>query len=153
MLKRYLLTPGPTPVPPEILLRMARPIFHHRTPEFRGLFAEVQGGLRYLFQTEQEVLVLTSSGTGAMEGAVTNTLSTGDKVIVVNGGKFGERWVKICQAFGVQVVEIRVEWGKAVDSRMVAQILSEHPDARALLVQASETSTTCLLYTSPSPRD
>lgn len=123
---------------------MARPVFHHRTPEFSRLFTEIQDGLRHLFQTEQEVLVFASSGTGAMEGAVTNTLSAGDKVIVVNGGKFGERWVKICQAFGVQVVELRVEWGKAVESRAVAQILSEHPDARAALVQASETSTTVL---------
>jgi aspartate aminotransferase-like enzyme len=123
---------------------MAQPILHHRTPEFSRLLAEVQDGLRRLFQTEQEVLVLASSGTGAMEAAVTNTLSAGDKVIVVNGGKFGERWVKICQAFAVQVVEIRVEWGKAVEGHTVAQVLSEHPDARALLVQASETSTTVL---------
>ncbi len=144
MLKRYLLTPGPTPVSSETLLRMARPILHHRTPEFGRLFAEVRDGLRHLFQTEQEVLVLTSSGTGAMEGAVTNTLSAGDKVIVINGGKFGERWVEICQAFGIQVVEVEVEWGKSVESRIVTQVLSEHPDARALLVQASETSTTVL---------
>jgi len=144
MLKRYLLTPGPTPVPPEIVLHMSQPIFHHRTQEFSRLFTEVQEGLRHLFQTEQEVLVLASSGTGAMEGAVTNTLSASDQVIVVNGGKFGERWVKICQAFGIQVVEVRVEWGKAVESGTVAQVLSEHPEARAILVQASETSTTVL---------
>lgn len=144
MLKRYLLTPGPTSVPPEVLLRMSHPLIHHRTPEFSHLFAEVQEGLRWLFQTEQEVLILAASGTGAMEAAVSNTCSAGDTVIVVNGGKFGERWLKICQALGITVVEIKVEWGQAVTVAAVAQALREHPEARAVLLQASETSTTVL---------
>jgi len=91
MLKRYLLTPGPTEVPPEIMLRMSQPLIHHRTPQFEQLFAQVQESLKWLFQTTQEVLILAASGTGAMEAAVANTCSAGDTVVVVNGGKFGER--------------------------------------------------------------
>ena len=144
MLKRYLLTPGPTAVPPEVLLRMSQPLIHHRTPEFEALFAQVQEKLQWLFQTKQTVLILAASGTGAMEAAVSNTCSPGDTVIVVNGGKFGERWLKISQAFGAKVVELKVEWGAAVTVDAVAQALEAHPDARAVLVQASETSTTVL---------
>jgi len=144
MLKRYLLAPGPTPIPPEVLLRMSQPLIHHRTPEFSQLFTEVQEGLRWLFQTEQDVLILAASGTGAMEAAVTNTCSAGDRVIVINSGKFGERWLKICRAFGVQVVEVKVEWGQAVSVDVVGEALKAHPDARAILLQASETSTTVL---------
>ncbi|MGE0822498.1 MAG: alanine--glyoxylate aminotransferase family protein [Candidatus Binatia bacterium] len=144
MLKRYLLTPGPTAVPPEVLLRMSQPLIHHRTPEFEHLFAQVQGGLQWLFQTTQDVIILAASGTGAMEAAVANTCSPGDTVIVVNGGKFGERWLKISQSFNVQVVEIKVEWGKAVTVDAVATALKAHPQTRAILMQASETSTTVL---------
>jgi aspartate aminotransferase-like enzyme len=144
MLKRYLLTPGPTPVPSEVLLRMSQPLIHHRTPEFERLFAEVQEGLRWLFQTENAVLILAASGTGAMEAAVSNTCAPGDTAIVVNGGKFGERWLKICQAFGVQTVELKVEWGQAIAPDLVAKTLQDHPAARAVLIQASETSTTVL---------
>jgi len=144
MLKRYLLTPGPTAVPPQVLLSMSQPLIHHRTPEFEHLFAEVQEGLQWLFQTQQDVLILAASGTGAMEAAVTNTCSAGDTIIVVNGGKFGERWLKIGQAFNLNVKEIKVEWGKAVSVDAVTQALKEHPEARAVLIQASETSTTVL---------
>jgi aspartate aminotransferase-like enzyme len=144
MLKRYLLTPGPTAVPPEVMLRMSQPLIHHRTPEFEKLFAEVQEGLQWLFQTEQDVLMLAASGTGAMEAAVSNLCSAGDSVIVINGGKFGERWLKISQAFGVKPIEIKVEWGQAVSSSAVAESLRANPQAKAILVQASETSTTAL---------
>jgi len=144
MLKRYLLTPGPTAVPPEVLLRMSQPMIHHRTPEFEALFAQVQEKLQWLFQTTQNVLILAASGTGAMEAAVSNTCSPGDTVIVVNGGKFGERWLKISQAFGVKVIELKIEWGKAVAVDAVAQALQTNPGVRAVLVQASETSTTVL---------
>ena len=92
MIKKYLLAPGPTPVPPEVLLAMAQPIIHHRTPQFEAIFAEAQEGLQRLFDTKSDVLILASSGTGAMEAAVINTTSPGDRVLVVNGGKFGERW-------------------------------------------------------------
>lgn len=144
MLKRYLLTPGPTAVPPEVMLRMSQPLIHHRTPEFEKLFAEVQEGLRWLFQTTQDTLMLAASGTGAMEAAVSNLCSSGDTVIVVNGGKFGERWLKISQAFNLKPVEIKVEWGQAVHPSAVAETLKAHPAAKAVLIQASETSTTAL---------
>ena len=141
MLKRYLLAPGPTPVPPEVLLAMARPIIHHRAPEFSQLFGEVREGLKWLFQTRNDVLILASSGTGGMEGAVANFLSPGDKALVINGGKFGERWSKVCKTFGVQVTEIKVEWGHAVDPLAVADALKKDPSIKAVFVQASETST------------
>src|SRR3989454_12856621 len=144
MLKRYLLTPGPTPVPPEVLLRMSQPLIHHRTPEFSQLFAEVQEGLRWLFQTEQEVLILAASGTGAMEAAVVNTCAAGDTVIVINGGKFGERWLKICQAFAVQAVEGKVEWGQAGRGPAVAPALRGHPEAGAGVMEATGTPPTGL---------
>jgi aspartate aminotransferase-like enzyme len=144
VIKRYLLTPGPTPVPPEVALKMAEPIIHHRTPEFSTIFAEVRAGLKKLFQTAEDVLVLAASGTGAMEAAVVNLLSAGDRVIVVNGGKFGERWTKICQSYGVGVEEIKVEWGQAVSIEAVRAALDRFPEVKAVLVQASETSTTAV---------
>jgi aspartate aminotransferase-like enzyme len=126
------------------MLRMSQPLIHHRTPEFEKLFAEVQEGLQWLLQTEQDVLMLAASGTGAMEAAVSNLCSAGDTVIVVNGGKFGERWLKISQAFNLKPVELKVEWGQAVQVSAVAEALRAHPQAKAVLVQASETSTTAL---------
>ncbi len=141
MIKRYLLAPGPTPVPPEVLLAMARPIIHHRAPEFDKLFAEVRDGLKWLFQTKNDVLMLAASGTGGMEGAVSNFLSPGDKALTINGGKFGERWGKLCKTFGAQVTELKVEWGRAVDPQSVADALKKDPGIKAVYVQASETST------------
>ena len=149
MNKSYLLAPGPTPVPPDVLAAMALPIIHHRTPQFSAVLAEVQDGLRELFGTSGDVLILAASGTGAMEGAVPNLLSPGDEVIVVNGGKFGERWTKICGAYGVTAHEIKVEWGRAVRPEEVAAALDAHPAARALYMQASETST-CVLHPVPA---
>src|SRR5512147_1606639 len=145
VIKSYLLAPGPTPVPPAVLAAMSQPVIHHRTPQFAAVLAEVQEGLRELFGTTEDVLVLAASGTGAMEGSVTNLCSPGDEVIVVNGGKFGERWTKICQTFGVTLREIRVEWGRAVAPQMVRTALDEFPKARAVYMQASETST-CALH-------
>ncbi|MCP9456200.1 MAG: alanine--glyoxylate aminotransferase family protein [Nitrospira sp.] len=141
MLKQYLLAPGPTPVPPEVLLAMARPIIHHRAPEFEPIFAEVRAGLQWLFQTRHDVLMLAASGTGGMEGAVSNFLSPGDKALFINGGKFGERWGKILKTFGVQATELKVEWGRAVDPQQVADALKNDPAIKAVYVQASETST------------
>lgn len=145
MIKSHLLAPGPTPVPPEVLAAMSLPVIHHRTPQFGAVLAEVQEGLRELFGTTQDVLVLAASGSGAMEGSVTNLLSPGDEAVVVNGGKFGERWTKICQAYGVTVHEIRVEWGQVVAPPMIATALDAYPRARAVYMQASETST-CALH-------
>lgn len=141
MIKQLLLAPGPSPVPARVRLAMAQPMFHHRTPQFSALFAEVREGLRKLYQTGEDVLMLASSGTGAMEAAVGNCFAPGDEVVVVNGGKFGERWLKLSNAFGLKPIEIRVEWGRAVRGDQVSQALDEHPQARGVLVQASETST------------
>ncbi len=124
---------------------MSLPAVHHRTPQFAAVLADVQVALRELFGTAGDVLVLTSSGTGAMEGSVTNLLSPGDEAIVVNGGKFGERWTKICQAYGVTVREVKVEWGRAVRPDQLDEAIKANPKARAVFVQASETST-CALH-------
>ena len=141
MKKHYLLAPGPTPIPPEVLQALARPIVHHRTPLYEGILQEVREGLKYLFQTKSEVLIFASSGTGAMEGAVTNTLCAGDKAIVVEGGKFGERFTQICRAYGVKPIVIPVEWGQAVDPGVIAKALKEDPSIKAVFTQATETST------------
>jgi len=141
MEKKYLFSPGPTMLPPEVLLKMAEPIMHHREPEFERIFAEIREGLKYLFQTKNEVLIFTSSGTGAMEGAVSNILSKGDKALVIRGGKFGERWGEICKAYGIEFIPIDVEWGKAVDPKQVQMALDSNPSIRAVYTQASETST------------
>ena len=142
MKKRYLMAPGPTPVPASVLLEMAKPIIHHRTPQFSKVFREAAEMLKYVFQTTQDVLILASSGTGAMEGSITNLFSPGDEVIVVNGGKFGERWGLISEAYGLKVHWIKVEWGSAVDPAEVEKLLAEHPECKGVLTQASETSTT-----------
>lgn len=141
MKKNYLMTPGPTPVPPEALLSMARPIIHHRTPEFMEIFKEVCADLKYVFQTQNDVLVFTSSGTGAMEAAAANLLSAGDKVLTVQGGKFGERWTEICKAYGIAAIPIDVEWGKAVDPKIIENKLKEDPDIQAVFTTLCETST------------
>ncbi|OGL42520.1 MAG: class V aminotransferase [Candidatus Schekmanbacteria bacterium GWA2_38_11] len=139
--KKYLLAPGPTPIPPEVLLSMAEPIIHHRAPVFSTLFDEVKKGLKYVFQTKNGVLIFASSGTGGMEGAIVNTLSKGDKAIVVRGGKFGERWGQLCQAYGVEPVFIDVEWGRSVNPETIFDILKKDPGIKAVCIQASETST------------
>ena len=141
MEKHYLLAPGPTPIPPEVLLTMAEPIIHHRAPAYEKILEEVREGLKYIFQTKKEVLIFTSSGTGAMEGTVTNTLCPGDKVIVVEGGKFGERWANICKAYGVKARVLPVEWGKGIDPGWIARALKEDPSIKAVFTQATETST------------
>jgi aspartate aminotransferase-like enzyme len=140
-MKLYLMTPGPTPVAPETQLAMAQPIIHHRSPQFMDILAEVRDGLKYLFQTQQEVLTFTATGTGAMEGAVANLLSAGDTALVVDGGKFGERWTELCNVYGVKVNRLPVEWGRAVNPQEVAKNLEANPDIKAVLVQANETST------------
>lgn len=140
-MKKRLSTPGPTTVPESVLLKMAEPIIHHRSAEYGELFAQINQGLKYLFQTENEVLTFTSSGTGAMEAAVVNLLSPGDKVLVVRGGKFGERWAEICTAYGVQVEPLDVEWGHAVDPQQIAAKLEAVPEIRTVFTTHSETST------------
>lgn len=141
MKKYYLLAPGPTPVPPEVLQAIARPVLHHRTPEFEALFARVRAGLQELHGTAGEVLILAGSGTGAMEAAVVNLCSRGDRAIVIRCGKFGERWAEVCRAFGVEVLALDAPYGEAVAPDRLAQALREHPEARAVFVTQSETST------------
>jgi len=138
--KYYLLSPGPTPVPEDVLSAAAKPIIHHRTSEFSDIFMEVTEGLKYVFGTEQDVFVLTSSGTGALETSVINTLSAGDKVITINGGKFGERWGQICRAYGVDVKEIVLEWGEPYTKEQLAVELKANPEAKAVFATLSETS-------------
>jgi len=141
MLKRYLLAPGPTPVPSEILLSMAAPIIHHRSPDFLPVLDSAKKGLQWLYQTKNDVLILSSTGTGGMVGAVNNFFNQGDEVLVVNGGKFGERWTKICQAYGLKVEEIVVEWGYAVKPEEVEERLKKNKNLKGVFVQATETST------------
>ncbi|TMA76372.1 MAG: alanine--glyoxylate aminotransferase family protein [Deltaproteobacteria bacterium] len=141
MKKIRLLTPGPTPVPERLSLRMARPIVHHRSPEFEAVFGRVREGLGWLFQTKQDVLVFAASGTGAMEAAFVNFLRKGDTAVVVDGGKFGERWGKFAKAYGVNAVTLKCEWGHPVDPAAVTSALRENPQAKAVYVQANESST------------
>jgi aspartate aminotransferase-like enzyme len=141
MLKKYLFAPGPTPIPPEVIQAMSDAVIHHRAPEFLPVMEEVREGLKWLFQCKNEVLIFASSGTGAMEGAVVNTLSRGDKALVVIGGKFGERWAEICKSYGVEVIPINVPWGEAVEPAIVKKELEKNHGIKAVLFQASETST------------
>ena len=144
MKKKWLFTPGPTPIPPEALLAMAQPIDYHRSEDAVALIKDILEKLKHVFQTENDVLFLTSSGTGAMEGAVANLLSRGDKVIVIQSGKFGERWNDICTAYGVEVILIDVTWGDSVEPQIVETLLTEHPDVKAVFATLCETSTGAL---------
>jgi len=141
MKKKYLLAPGPTPVPSEALTAMSMPIIHHRSPDFIPILEEAKNNLKWLYQTKNDVLILCSTGTGGMVGSVTNFLSPGDKALVVRGGKFGERWTEICEAFGVVPINIDVEWGHAVKPALIEKALKKDPDIKAVMIQASETST------------
>jgi aspartate aminotransferase-like enzyme len=144
MKKNYMFTPGPTMVPQEVLLAEAAPMIHHRTDEFSGILTEVVGGLRRLFGTAEDVYVVMGSGTAAMEASVANVCSPGDKVICATGGKFAERWCELAAAYGCEVVEIPVEWGESLTVEQVRAALEANPDARALYVTHSETSTGAL---------
>ncbi|MBI3091037.1 MAG: alanine--glyoxylate aminotransferase family protein [Candidatus Tectomicrobia bacterium] len=141
MVKNYLLTPGPTPLAPEVVAAMAQPILYHRAKEFEHLFEQIRIDLRYLYETAGDVLLFTSSGTGAMEAAVCNVLSPDQKALVVRGGKFGERWAELCQAYHVKLECIDVEWGESVEPAQVQRHLEQDTEIRAVFVQASETST------------
>ena len=141
MRKNYLLTPGPTPLPPQVCEAMARPIIHHRTPQFQAILKEVSDGLKYVFETKNDVFILASSGTGAMEAAVVNILSPGDTAIAVQGGKFGERWTEICQSYGINAEIINVEWGRAVEPKEIEKKLKANPKITAIFTTLCETST------------
>ncbi len=141
MRKKYLLTPGPTPVPPNVAEAEARPIIHHRTPQFQAVLKEVEEGLKFVHQTANDVYILASSGTGAMETAVVNILSAGDTALVIEGGKFGERWTELCKAYGINAEVLAVTWGQAVDPQAVAAKLKANPAIKAVFATLCETST------------
>lgn len=141
MRKDYLLSPGPTPVPPEVLLEMAQPMFHHRTPRYGELAIRVNAQLATVFATSNPVLTLSASGTGAMEASVVNTLAPGEKALVVRGGKFGERWSEIATACGVETVDVDMEWGTAVDPAVIEEHLAKDPSIKAVFITHCETST------------
>jgi serine---pyruvate transaminase len=138
--KRYLITPGPTPVPPEVAAAEAAPLHHHRSPDFRALLGETLAGLKRVFQTEHDVLLFTGSGTAAMESSVANLLSPGDRVVVGSAGNFGERWLRIVRAYGLEPVHVSQEWGERLDPSRIAAAAQEAATA-AVFVTQSETST------------
>lgn len=141
MKKYYLMAPGPTPIPPQVLQAMSQPIIHHRTPAYEALFAEVRDGLKWLFQTRSEVIPFAASGTGVMEAAVANTLSDGDTAVVIRAGSFGERWGEACAAFGIKLVTLEAPYGETVPADRLADALRQHPEVKAVFCQHSETST------------
>src|SRR5687767_2539925 len=139
--KRYLVTPGPTPVPPEVLAATARPMIHHRGPDFRATLARVIERLKLVFRTENELLTFTSAGTGVMESSVQNLCSTGDRVLVVSHGYFGERFAAITGAYGCDVIHLRYPWGESPSADEVGEKLEEMGGARAIFLTHSDTST------------
>ena len=141
MYKPRLFAPGPTVVPPETMLELARPVTHHRTAEFRDAFKQVTELLQYVFQTKRPVYTMTGSGSLAMEAAVANVVGPGEKMLAVVGGKFGERWQKLGLAFGANVITLPIEWGTAVTADQIAAALKKDPDIVAVYVTHSETST------------
>jgi len=141
MRKPRLMTPGPAMVPEDVLLELARPVIHHRSDEAKQVIVEVAEGLKEVFQTKNDVMILTSSGTGAMEAAVVNVVPPGGKALILNAGHFAARWGSICKAFGINAVMVDTEWGKPVDPDQVAEALKQHPDAVAVFGTLSETST------------
>jgi aspartate aminotransferase-like enzyme len=139
--KRYLFTPGPTTVPPEVLAAMAEPVVHHRGSDFRAVYSECLQRLKQIFRTSSDVLLFTASGTGAMESAVANLCSPGNRVIVVSAGSFGERWIQLAERYGCEVEAVRYEWGEVPSADDLASTLREASDARAVFMTQSETST------------
>jgi aspartate aminotransferase-like enzyme len=136
-----LRVPGPTPCPPEVLKAMAWQMVNHRGPEFHQMLTDVTEDLKKVFQTKNDVLILTGSGTGGLEAAVVNTLSPGDKVLSISIGVFGDRFAGIARQFGADVVSLKVEWGKAADPDTIKKLIKENPGVKAVLVTHNETST------------
>ncbi|MDP2181291.1 MAG: alanine--glyoxylate aminotransferase family protein [Actinomycetota bacterium] len=140
MQKKYLMTPGPTPVPAEVLLAQARPMIHHRTPDFSATLMEAVAGLQYVFQTAGDVLVMACSGTGVMESAIANCFCAGDTVIVTRNGKFGDRMKQLSDAYGLNVIDLQYEWTQVVNPADVKAQLEANPGVRGVIVTQSETS-------------
>jgi len=141
MQKRFLITPGPTPVPPEVLSALAEPVVHHRAPRFTEILKQVVAGLKYVYQTENDIIVFAASGTGAMESAVVNVVDRGDHVLVGSVGNFGERWKKLTATWGAEVTALDYEWGTKVVPADIEEALAADPAIKAVYVQSSETST------------
>ena len=141
MRKPRLMTPGPVPVPEDVLLELARPVIHHRSAEAKEVIVEVAAGLKEVFQTANDVMILTASGTGAREAAAVNTVPPGGKALVLNAGHFAARWGDICKANRVNAVMLDTEWGQPVDPAQVAEALKQHPDTVCVMGTLSETST------------
>lgn len=141
MMKRRLFTPGPSPVPEETLLELAKPVGYHRSAEAKGILGEVSELLKYVFQTKNRVLTLTSSGTGGMESAVVNTLAPGEKAIVCTAGKWGERFKQLLGVYQAETIVLEAPYGNAVTPQQLEDALKQHPDTKAVFAQLSETST------------
>lgn len=139
--KNYLLTPGPTMIPPSVHEARAKGVPHHRTPQFMQLIKSVHEELKYLFTTKNDVYSMTSSGTGAMEAAVCSLLAPGDVAICIDGGKFGERWVELCKHFGAEAIVIHVERGDVPNPAQLEDALKKYPQAKAVFTHLTETST------------
>jgi aspartate aminotransferase-like enzyme len=139
--KRYLLTPGPTPVPPEVLAELARPIVHHRERDFRDVYEQCLARLRETYRTQNDVLMYTSSGTGAFESAVANLTCPGDRQFVLSAGNFGERWAAMVKAYGADLVHLRLDWGDTPDADDLRTALGEAGQATVVYLTHSETST------------
>jgi aspartate aminotransferase-like enzyme len=141
MRKPRLMTPGPAMVPEDVLLELARPVIHHRSAEAKQVITEVAAGLKEVFRTENDVMILTASGTGAMEAAAVNAVPPGGKALVLNAGHFAARWANICKAYGINAVSLDFPWGQPVDPDQVAEALRQHPDTACVMGTLSETST------------
>ena len=139
--KRYLLTPGPTPVPPEVLAELAKPVIHHRERDYRDVYEQCLVRLREVYRTQNEVLMFTTSGTGAFESAVANLTSPGDRQLVLSAGNFGERWAGMAKAFGADLVHTRLEWGETPEPDDLRTALDAAGDVRVVYLTHSETST------------
>src|SRR5947209_12121439 len=137
--KNRLFTPGPTQLLPSAQLAMAAATMHHRTAEFRALYSKVLADLKTFVGSKNDVVMFTASGTGAMEAAVSNLTSPGDKVLVVSAGKFGERWESLAKAFGCQVETVRANYGATVTPEQVKEKLK--PEHAVLFMQGTESST------------
>ncbi len=139
--KRYLLTPGPTPVPPEVLAELAKPVIHHRERDYREIYEQCLVRLREVYRTQNDVLMFTASGTGAFESAVANLTSPGDRQLVISAGNFGERWAGMAKAFGADLVHTRLEWGETPEPDDLRAALAAADDVRVVYLTHSETST------------
>jgi aspartate aminotransferase-like enzyme len=139
--KRYLLTPGPTPVPPEVLAELAKPVIHHRERDYRDIYEQCLVRLQEVYRTQHDVLMYTTSGTGAFESAVANLTSPGDRQLVISAGNFGERWAAMVKAFGADLVHVRLDWGETPEAEDLRAALADAGDVRVVYLTHSETST------------